>query len=204
MAKSLKRRVSVRQQRSKIFLFTEGKNTEPEYFKAYEKYAAHSRVELQYQRENGAPKTLFEPAFQMHTLLQRRSYQRDNGKTDQVWIVFDKDDHDDVWRVLNDCAQLGINTAFSNPCFEVWLILHKEPYDRDEHRRLTQERCEAVCRGYDKSSRKLPSLAELMPLVKNAELRAIELENRREQDGGQAPLTTVYRLTRIIRGESEL
>lgn len=200
MAKKLKRSVGNRPQRIRIYVFCEGKNTEPEYFKAYEKYVSHSRLELCNQEVHGVPVTLYEHAKRKKDVVSSRSYQRENGEKDQVWIVFDRDEHPNVQLVLNNCRREGIGAAFSNPCFEVWLILHKENYDKDEHRHATQEKCERTCSGYNRNSRKMPKMSELMPLVEEAEARAISLEERRKEDHGTAPLTTAYKLTKAMRG----
>lgn len=41
-----------------------------------------------------------------------------------VWAVFDRDEHLSVAAAL-DCARAnGVRVAFSNPCFELWLLLH--------------------------------------------------------------------------------
>ncbi|WP_417260634.1 RloB family protein [Celeribacter sp.] len=197
--RSLKRAVGTRGRKKKFFLFCEGKNTEPLYFKAYELAVNSAVVELICEPAKGVPKTLLRHAEEKIGELNKRSYIKENGNEDQVWVVFDEDDHDDIPMVQERCTALGIHVAYSNPCFEVWLILHFESYDKDEHRDLTQKYCESTCSGYAKDGGKTPDFSSLIPRYQDAESRAEKLLKRREEDGGAAPLTTVHLLTKEIR-----
>ena len=53
---------------------------------------------------------------------------------DQVWVVFDRDEHERFDEAVSLCEANGIGVARSNPCFEVWLILHMVDYDRQDDR----------------------------------------------------------------------
>jgi len=56
--KSLKRQIANRSQKRNIYIFSEGKNTEPSYFKAVEKYYSLASIDVICERERGAPVTL--------------------------------------------------------------------------------------------------------------------------------------------------
>ncbi|OKI65003.1 RloB [Streptomyces sp. MJM1172] len=43
---------------------------------------------------------------------------------DEVWCVFDVDQFPDVDEAVTQARRAGIKVAVSNPCFEVWLLLH--------------------------------------------------------------------------------
>ena len=45
---------------------------------------------------------------------------------DGVWIVVDVDEHAHLVQALAEADKAGIRSAVSGPCFEVWLILHKD------------------------------------------------------------------------------
>lgn len=198
--RSLKRRISTRLPKKKIYVFSEGKNTEPLYFKAYERFVSSAVVDVKCQKERGVPKSLLENAKAKLEEISTRTYRRENGDDDKVWIVFDQDDHDDVPHVLSESNRLGIGAAYSNPCFEVWLILHVQDYDRDEHRNDTQSHCQKVCAGYKKDSGKVPNFNEILKDVEDAERRAMAMKERRNQDGSIAPQTNVFEITKEIRG----
>jgi len=199
VSRRLKRKIGTRPVRRKIYVFAEGQNTEPQYIKAYERFACSSIIEMICDTRTGVPKTLLGYAEEKKNEISRSRYQRENGDRDEVWIVFDHDEHPEVEQTLARAESLGIETGYSNPCFEVWLLLHFTDYDRDEHRHMTQKECEKLCAGYTRASRKLPDFKEILVHVEEAELRAKTLKERRDADGGQAPLTTVHKLTRAMR-----
>ena len=199
--KTLKRKIGGRPAKKKFYIFSEGQNTEPQYIRAYERRVSSTVLEIVCEKERGVPKTLLSNARSKKREIQKNAYIRENGPDDKVWVVFDKDDHHEVNEVLKACKAEDIEVAFSNPCFEVWLILHLCDYDRDEHRHSTQKECEKVCDGYSRKNGKLPNFDTLLSNVEDAEKRAEQQEIRRSTDGGEAPLTTVYKLTKAMRGE---
>lgn len=63
---------------------------------------------------------------------KRIKKERGTYPYDSVWIVFDKDSHPDIPRAF-DIARTHnppINIAFSNICFEYWVLLHFEQTNR--------------------------------------------------------------------------
>ena len=54
----------------------------------------------------------------------RREYEL--GKQDQLWLVIDRDRWEPAMltEVAQQCSQKGYKLAVSNPCFELWLLLH--------------------------------------------------------------------------------
>lgn len=199
--RNLRRKIGDRLPKKKIYIYSEGKNTEPRYFKAYERLIGSSTVEVVCEKERGVPKTMLELARAKLKEIKSPAYRRSGGDRDAVWLVFDQDDHEDVPGVIKKCREAGIGVAYSNPCFEVWLILHCQDYDRDEHRKKVQSVCEAVCVGYSKVAGKVPDYNDLLSGVSDAERRAEILVERREADGGAAPVTSVHELTAAIRAE---
>lgn len=59
-------------------------------------------------------------------LVKYAKVQRDLSPTDfdEVWCVFDVDEFQDVPRAVAMAQEAGIDIAVSNPCFELWPILH--------------------------------------------------------------------------------
>lgn len=45
---------------------------------------------------------------------------------DHYWLVFDKDDNspDIIYNVIRTAEKKKIQWCFSNPCFEIWILLH--------------------------------------------------------------------------------
>jgi hypothetical protein len=56
-------------------------------------------------------------------------YPSPSDEVDEVWCVFDVEaptPHGNLTNALELAARNAINVALSNPCFELWLILHIE------------------------------------------------------------------------------
>lgn len=55
----------------------------------------------------------------------------------EVWVVFDKDDNQDFDEAIALAKKEGLNVAWSNECFELWLLLHfqdlKSAINRDNY-----------------------------------------------------------------------
>ena len=96
--------------------------------------------------------------------------------------------------------------ARSNPCFELWLILHERDHDRPDHRHAIQDLLAALRPEYDADRAKTPDCNDLVTRVEEAEQRAETQLQRREQEDALYgnPSTTVGRLTRAIREADEL
>ena len=135
--------------------------------------------------------------------LSRRSRKALNyfEKGDEVWAVFDRDEHPRFNEAVTLCEQAGVRVGRSNPCFEVWLILHIEDFDRPDDRHAVQAHLAKLRPEYDQRGAKTPDCADLVAQVDKAEQRAETQLNRRENEGNPygRPSTTVGRLIRAIR-----
>lgn len=60
-----------------------------------------------------------------------------NPSYSDVWVVFDKDDNKDFNEAIIFAKENGLNTAWSNECFELWILLHFQDLtaaiDRDDY-----------------------------------------------------------------------
>ncbi|WP_050988320.1 RloB family protein [Sinorhizobium sp. CCBAU 05631] len=102
---------------------------------------------------------------------------------------------------IDNLSKNSIGVAFSNPCFELWLILHIEDFDRPIDRHAVQKHLETICADYSVRQGKKPDCQRFMAAIETAEGRAVKMNERRVQEGAerQAPWTTVYELTKAIR-----
>lgn len=106
-----------------ILVICEGTETEPRYFEALRssKHLPRGRVCV----ETGAACGGTAPAFLVSAKkLWRKISQRDEVKYDEVWCVFDRDDHPSFGDALVAAGKAGVNVAYSIPCFELWYLLH--------------------------------------------------------------------------------
>lgn len=125
---------------------------------------------------------------------------------DEVWAVFDRDQHpyfDDAVRL---CEAKRVGVARSNPCFEIWLILHETDFDRPDGRHAVQVHLQSLCPEYDAARGKRPDCVRLIGQIEDAERRAERQLAAREAEGQPfgPPSTTVFTLTRAIRHAADL
>lgn len=111
-----------------IVIASEGKDTERIYFKALAKEYTNLRVHVhilersENEQNNSSPE---------HVLKQLNDYKSkyDLEANDELWLVVDKDRWTEAMlsHVATECSQeVAMHMALSNPCFELWLLLHME------------------------------------------------------------------------------
>lgn len=109
-----------------IVIASEGKDTERIYFQALASEYANPRVHVHIlergedEQNNSSPE---------HVLKQLNDYKRGYSleEDDELWLVIDKDRWTEAMlsHVAAECAQNDfMHMALSNPCFELWLLLH--------------------------------------------------------------------------------
>ncbi len=71
------------------------------------------------------------------TRLERRRGIRHRAH-DEVWCVFDCDDHPDLPQTMALLRDHGIGIASSNSCFDLWILLHAADQRAHIDRRAVQ------------------------------------------------------------------
>ena len=162
----LERKLARRASYDRILIISEGSKTEPNYFSEIrQSYRLHTaNVEVRRSELGTAPiqvvqyaKDLFEFGDR-HKNIQARAFE-------QVYVVFDRDDHGSYFDALkltesldgklkNDNKQLiSFKAIASVPSFELWLLLHYEdiqaPIDRDKVTRRLKNHIP----GYEKGAK---------------------------------------------------
>jgi hypothetical protein len=164
----------------------------------------HAGVIINLQPGIGVPFTVATEAAKLGGKigLSKKTRKRNSFEDrDQVWAVFDRDEHPRYEEAINLCRKAGVSVARSNPCFEVWLILHKDDFNRPDGRSVVQRELRRLCPEYDPDRGKCADCDKLMNLVEAAERRAAAQLRRRESEGAPfgSPSTTVHTLTIAIR-----
>lgn len=201
----LRRKAGKRRPNKIFFLFCEGERTEREYFEGLNRILNHNQVSVEMVVGVGVPKTIVAKAREFINGRRKKRDLQSFERNDEVWAVFDRDEFPQYDEALQECRESGVGIARSNPCFEVWLILHYCDYHKCEHRYKTQEYLESICKGYDRKRRKTGEITNLLSKIDQAEERAERQLRSREEEGSalNAPSTTVHELTRRIRGKSQ-
>jgi hypothetical protein len=111
--------------------------------------------------------------------------------------VFDIDDHPNVTTAKQLAIDNDVALAVSNPCFELWALLHFSDQRAHIERDKLQSQLQRHLPGYDKEL----ELAKLHPGYDEAVRRARQLDDDavRADRIGRNPTTGVYVLTEVIR-----
>lgn len=128
-----------------IVIAAEGRKTENIYFQRLklEHEAQNVHVEILERGDNNSnPETVFQQ-------ISKYAKDYDIEEDDQLWVVVDRDRWKNVElaSVAKKCSQKSnFHFCLSNPCFEIWLLLHiegLEKYSEEEKERLsTNIKCE--------------------------------------------------------------
>ncbi|MEV0277317.1 RloB family protein [Streptomyces sp. NPDC050610] len=118
-----------------MYVFTEGKVTEPEYIRFVWKQgvpkdpALTVEVHIANAKDDGSRRMPLDLVGRAILLQQEK--QRDDRKAKlppplhtQVWCLFDHDNHPGVDTALARAESHELPVAFSHPCFELWRVLH--------------------------------------------------------------------------------
>jgi hypothetical protein len=177
----------------------EGKVTEPLYFRAFTREEEIKLIEIDIAPEAGVPRSLVRYAIdrKKEAVKQARRQQDENRSYDEVWCVFDVDDHPGIIEAKQQARDNGLKVAVSNPSFELWVLLHFQSQTRAEQRSEMRRLVKAHIPGYDKEA----PYDRLRPNYPTAVERAVSLDKWHESRGtrGDNPSTSVYVLTERLR-----
>lgn len=142
MASSFRRPARDRFIGRRILIFCEGK-TEAEYFHDIRKSLRLEPNRIVIQDADGTdPLSIVQEACaerEAHRRERRWVEENSYGRGDIAWAVFDGDEHierdPDTWNQSIDLARRKkIRLAISNPCFELWYLLHYQDQTASLHR----------------------------------------------------------------------
>lgn len=187
-----RRSVSRAAVRRSLLVFTEGRRTEPIYL-TYWYRAFRERVIVRIDDFHGTPMQLVERAAQRRTVDLREARRGRGDAHSEYWCVFDIDEHPYVKRAVKLAAESGINVAISNPCIELWFLLHFQDQRAVIDRGVAQRRARDLL-GFDKAPT-FAGLAKLHGHYGEARGRAQHLDKKHELDGsppGSNPSSRVW------------
>lgn len=196
---SIKRRAPRRAPKHRILIVCEGRVTEPVYFRAFKDQERNPLVHVEIAPPAGRAYAVVSTAVARRTEAESDA-KRERDQTlrwDEVWAVFDVDDHpklDEAQKLATDNA---IELAISNPCFELWALLHFQDQRAHIERHKARAALQEHLPGYDKSPEFTKMHAGYADATRRA--RALDDEAAQHADPGRNPTTDVYRLTESIR-----
>jgi hypothetical protein len=196
----------------KLFVLSyEGTVTEKKYFEDLRSSELFNNTGLIEIVPLKRPKNKGSDPFSVKRLLQVAKNEYGFKSTDEFWLIIDRDDWENIHKLnfdelVSDCKkEKNFYLAMSNPCFEVWLILHLKHISNftiGEQKRIfknvkisnSKNDIDVILgnlqgRGYNKR----PNSKVFLPLTKIAIERAKSLDNLTE-DYPKSIGTHLYKL----------
>ncbi len=105
-----------------IRILCEGAKTEPNYFRGIIKVNQIQGARIVKPKDNSPIGVVKAAKKEMEIAKKARIPKKDV----EVWAVFDKDQHANLANAIKMAKDNDIKVAFSNICFEFWILLHFE------------------------------------------------------------------------------
>lgn len=189
--------------RKDLLVFVEGDRTEEDYLVFW--HQEHRRhINVRVDEIRGSPMTLVKAALDAQREA-RRDEKRGRGRAyDEIWCVFDVDEHPSLGEAINIALQNEIHIAVSNPCIELWFILHFQDQTAYIEREPAQRRSKGLL-SCDKVLTRT-ALQTLYDRYADARTRAMRLDNKHKGDGSEDranPSSGVWRIIDSIKAGVE-
>jgi hypothetical protein len=203
-APSIRRRGPIRSPKPLIIVVCEGQKTEVEYLDAFRIDHGNHLFNLNTIGGAGVPDTIVDCAIEEYRSRRRYACRKGADSYDSefsVWAMFDVDAHPKVMEAWNRAQANGVRVACSNPCLELWTLLHFSDSDGPLSRSEAQSRLTKFMPKYHHSSNPTFDYALLRDNYDLAVRRAEAFLLRRDQERSSRgnPCSTVHLLLEQIR-----
>ena len=165
------------------------------------RHAERSLIVLEIEPRS-TPKTIVDRAVELKKQANRDAKRSadDNLRYDEIWCAFDVHDHLLIAEAQEQAKANGVELAISNPCFELWALLHFQ----DQHAHIERGKVQRLCAKHMPGYEKELSYDILRSKYSDALRRAEDLEKWHDSRGtpGENPSTMVYKLVERIRAQT--
>ncbi|MER6159733.1 RloB family protein [Streptomyces sp. NPDC001868] len=191
----LKRRTQSKPANKKVLVFFEGEVTERLYVNGLRRMLRGHPIHIDPGNSNGEPLSL------VRSTIKRAKEVRSGDSYDDVWCLFDVETppHGSLDSALSLAAKNDINCAVSNPCFELWLLLHATSHNRHMTTSGIIKLAEKELPSYTRKSFKFE---DFEPHIGIALKRALELEKNfdpDEQAQNKNPSTSMWKFIQMLQ-----
>jgi len=180
----MNRRPPKRNPVKKIIIACEGSKTEPGYFKSIRKELRLGTLNIIVLPHQGKtdPDSIIE-----QVIKERKEMKRNRTwiEGDTAWAVFDVDEHiaqsrKNWQRAINRAKDKDIKLAITNPCFELWYLIHFQDHSKYISREGVIKLLKNHIHDYEKSMCLYPK--PLKPLTEQAVDRAKKIAAQIQRD----------------------
>lgn len=185
----LERKPELKRDATLVVIASEDRYAVKQYFELFHSTRIQFRV-LATEHNDSAPQ---------HVMSRLEAYmaEYDFGEGDQFWIVLDTDHWigpghiQNLVEVVRLCRQKGIGVALTNPCFDLWLLLHFDEFPSEQV--LTCEQVGQKIR--DKTGQYNKTKIYNLDITQDHVTDAVRRSAMNQQSGGDIPTelqTTIH------------
>ena len=187
------RKIGKRDTRKLILIICEGKETEINYFKSFKERNSGVNIVPIFGNCTDALNIV------RFAKKQMKEYQLDLKKGDLIWCAFDVDDKKEhqIKDAISSANSDNIKIALSNPCIELWFLLHYKKIISSIDRKDVVYELKKFIKHYDKNTQVFDILKDKLDVaMKNAEhLNSLYEKNKTElYSRGSNPSSQVFKL----------
>lgn len=184
-----------------MMVFAEGKKTESIYLKHWHQIFRGKMLLTIAEHVGSAPKTVVRHAADVRKAHLSEEKKKRGKAYDEYWCVLDVDEHNSLPDALQCAADNDINVALSNPCLELWFLIHFHKQTAYIHRDDAQKEAYKHL-NCTKSSFSASSMRKLVSLYDGARSHAMSLDIKHSKDGTAPPCnpsSNIWQLVDIIK-----
>ncbi len=207
-----KRKHEYRSANTNSFLIvTEGKRTEPLYFKGIQK-KINEKMDGRIDVIENPVIDIFGEGCSTGKLIEVTEQKVKDSKIiyQNVWVVFDKDDFEDFDEAIRLGKEKGYEVAWSNQSFEYWLYLHFHYNDSALHRYDWNEKLSKIfeqyslgdgtyCKNYEDIYDLVNIYDGVNNAIRNAKRRMKSFDEKSDIPSQFDPGTMVYKLVEELK-----
>jgi hypothetical protein len=200
-----RRNVGRREPRKRVVVICEGEKTEPTYLRLLNIRTREALIELEIVDEPATnPKKLVERACSLNRAAakEQRRTKDPNARIDEIWCVFDVDEHVLLREACQQALDNRVRLAVSNPSIEVWFLLHFQDQWAHIHRHEALRVLRDHLPRYDKG---FVDVEDLLGRFDAARSRAQRLDVKHQGDGTQFPdnnpSSDLWKLVQSLKAE---
>ena len=193
------RKREIRDSYDRVLIVAEGAKTEPHYLEDLVNYYRLNTANIEVVGTGADPQTVVRRA-----LAIRDKEQGQGERYDQVYCVFDRDQHARFSAASIQATDHGLRLARSWPCFEYWLLLHyefsRQPFVNSGGRSPCGNCIRVLSQhvtGYDKATRGI--FRRLVGRLERAKERARRAIRDATDTGDCNPSTEVHELVDYLQ-----
>ncbi|MDP8256109.1 MAG: RloB family protein [Candidatus Alcyoniella australis] len=173
----------------------EGTKTEPNYLRGFQQQQKRRRPSPLFEIVPGKGRRTDPCNLVRFALDKKKESERERLPYDATWCVFDYDNRPKIDIAIQLAESNGIKIAFSNPCFELWYLLHFDEQHAEIEGKQLVRKLKTYIPGYKKSmnglyERLLPQMSDADGRARN--LQVLHISAKRPEVSN--PSTTVYSL----------